>query len=360
MNDMNENNNAENENTNTRQKETNKLQLREKLIITLLIIICIPLLWKLILVIDEKKNYTIETLYDTENGLKVLEFPRKNDWLYFNKVVYNTKSVPNYATYIAAITNLKEQSLIEFFSTQFETDVKETQIFAKDYVEPTEDEQEDEQENNKDIINSVEYMTSVLKKMNPNAENIQIAKNSAANKKNANKKYAKQKKFLTTVYSSMNPDTDKSSSSLENIKSEPVSILFSFYEKGYHYYQRFDCDFMTFKQIIKESMKTKKIKQEIIYVKCADMYTYKAPAKYYKKNLRKYEIFKKYTKQNKEWINAINQERRELINSKNYSTTQTIMAGDKFQPASFKNLIYTIEYMSDEDKKILIENENIK
>ena len=51
MNDMNENNNAENENTNTRQKETNKLQLREKLIITLLIIICIPLLWKLILLL---------------------------------------------------------------------------------------------------------------------------------------------------------------------------------------------------------------------------------------------------------------------------------------------------------------------
>ena len=38
---------------------------------------------------------------------------------------------------------------------------------------------------------------------------------------------------------------------------------YSYYEKGYHYYQRFDCDFMTFKQIIKESMKTKKIKQEI-------------------------------------------------------------------------------------------------
>jgi len=356
MNDLNENNNTENKNTNTIQTENDKLQLREKLIIAILVIICIPFLWKLFLIIDEKKNYTIETLYDSENGLKVFEYPRKNDWLHFDKVVYNKKSVPNYATYIAAITNFKEQSLIEFFSTQFETEVKETQIFAKDYVESA----ENEEENDKDIINSVEYMTSVLKKMNPNAENIQIVENYAAKTKNINKKYSKQKNFLTTVYKNMNPDTDKSSSSLDNTKSEPVSILFSFYEKGYHYYERFDCDFMTFKQIINESMKTKKIKQEIIYVKCADIFTYKAPAKYYKKNLRKYEIFKKYTKQNQEWIDAINQERRVLINSINYSTTQTIMAGDKFQPNSFKNMIYTIEYMNDADKKLLIKNENIK
>lgn len=351
------NENIEIQNNNETEKNSVNNQIRIIIIRIIVLIICFLILYPVWLKIDEKMNYSQETLYDNDDtNTVVMNFFRNNKWKQYGKVTLNPKSVPNYKTFFVAIVNPKERAEIQYFSTQFETDIKETEVYKLNENIP------EKLNNTQQSTNKIseEYMLSVLKKMNPKAENIKIVKNFTKNSKNLPSKYKYQKKFLEQAYMNMNPATIKSKSSINDVIAEPVSILFSYYEDGYHYYQRFDCDFLSFLQVFDETMKTKKIKQEIQYTKCADVYSYKALAKYYKKNLRVYNVFRKNTNVNSEWIEVANEKRREILHSKNYSTTQTIMAGDKFKPEYLKNLIFTIEYMDPNNKKYLADDLKIK
>lgn len=313
------------------------------------------LLYKAYFIAEEKRCYDKETLNDPLFNIKVIDFPVKDGWRSYGKVIVNEQSIPNFETFFIAAVYPDEQAEIKLFSTQFETAVQKLEEFPVNEEIPSE-------------INSVsvnnnqaaDYMFSVLKKMNPKAENIKLIKNYTKPSQKNSRKYLNKKQFLISAYSDINPATQKSKSELKNVIAEPVSLLFSFYENGYRYYQRIDCDYTGFVQVFEETMSSKKIRQKIKYTKCENVYSYRVLAKYYGKNLRTYEVFKKYAIPDKTWLETVNEARRKIIHASGYSTTQTIMSGDKFNPELLKNLIYTIEYMDTNDREYLTEDLNLQ
>lgn len=347
-------NNSDNEISETKTNSPVNHRLTAVFVFVLTVITAL-LLFKAYLLIDEKISYDKETLYDPIFNMKVVEFPVKDGWRPYGKVTVNENSIPNFETFFIAAVYPEEQTEIKLFSTQYETDIQKTEEFGIN-----EEISEEPDLPYEELSNSVkDYIFSVIKKMNPKAENIQIIKKFTNNTHKNQKKYLKKIQFLKTAYSDINPTTPKSKSKLKDVIIEPVSLLFSFNENGYRYYLRIDCDFTSFVQVFEEKMMSKKIRQKIRYVKCENVYTYQVLEKYYKKNMRHYEVFKKNAKPDVKWAVTLNEAKRNKIHNDSYSTTQTIMSGDKFNPELLKNLIYTIEYMSDTDKKYLAEDLSI-
>lgn len=274
--------------------------------------------------------YTSGKIIDNRSNIEVVQYKAPAKWLSFGKVFYNKSSIPNLLTFFVTTVNPKEDVDIQFFSTQYETSGNLVNS-DKEY---------------KDKDSPEKYMANIVKKLAPSAEYVKLEKKIKPSQYELN--YAKKEQnFFKVLYENINPGTTKGLSWLENFSVIPVHYIFSYYDKGEKYYQLIECRFVSFSQCFMNESAAR-LTAVIKYTKCEDFFSYRAPEKYFAKNKGKYNTFKKNLNVNPAWIDYSYAERRKLLASANYLTTETLLAGGNFDTESFKNLVYIIEYLDKE------------
>lgn len=299
-----------------------------KTIIVVFVIILFIFIW-LGMRIYDKIAYTETGLPDKKYNMDVVNFKIPAKWIPIGKVFYNPKSIPNLLTFFVAAVNPQEDVDFQFFSTQFET--SDNLVFS---------------DNENDCkINELNYFSAIVKKISPSAENIKIIKIEKPSKKEI-KQAKEDENFFISLYTNINPGTTKGQSWIEDIRTIPVHYIFSYEDKGEQYYQLLEGRFVSFVQYFSKSVTSKSdLRAKIRYTKCENIFSYRAPVKYFDKNMRKYETFKSSLKKNPEWMEYSYSERRQLLASSNFLTTESLAGGDKFDTEAFKNMVYTIEYL---------------
>lgn len=293
--------------------------------ITILLLLFVFSFWGIKLY--DKITYKSANLIDNHTNIEVAKYKIPSKWISFGRVFYNPTSIPNLLTFCISAANPKENVDIRFFSTQYET--SDNLINSdKDY---------------KDTDTTEKYLTNIVKRLAPSAEYIKLEKK--INPSSYEITFAKEKQdFFKTMYENINPGTTKGLSWLENLSATPVHYVFSYYEKGEKYYHILECLFVSFSQYFLNEPEAK-LTAVVKYTKCEDFFSYRAPEKYFAKNKGKYNTFKNNFNINPEWIDYSYAERRKLLASANYLTTETLVAGGTFDTEAFKNLVYIIEYL---------------
>ena len=279
--------------------------------------------------IYDKMQYKEVSLPDKKYNMNVVQFKMPKKWVPVGRVFYNPKSIPNLLTFFVAAVNPKEVVEFQFFSTQFETDDgKEFQSTGK--YKP---------------VSPEGYFAKIIKKLSPNATNIKLEKVIVASKKELDKAKLDGKNF-NKIYEDINPGTTKGRSWIDNYVNIPIKYIYSYEEKGKKYKHLLEGRFVSFVQCFSNKLeKTAKTHTAIKFIKCEDVFSYKAESTLFEKNKSKYKVFNKNVKINPQWIEYANSERRQILSDVEYITTESIVGGDKFKLNEFKNTIYVIEYL---------------
>lgn len=275
----------------------------------------------------DKLTYKPAKLVDNIPNIEVVQYKVPAKWLSFGKVFYNPSSIPNLLTFQVSAVDPKNNIDMHFFSTQYET--SGNILYSKEDYK-TKDTPE-------------KYLINIVKKLSPSAEYIKLEKKikpSIYEIKNTKEK----QDFFKILYANINPGTTKGLSWLENLSVVPVHYIFSYYEQGEKYYQLLEGRFVSFSQCFLNEPDAKLI-AVIKYTKCENFFSYRASEKYFAKNKGKYNTFKKNFNINPLWIDYSYAERRKLLSSLNYLTTETLVAGGNFDMEAFKNSVYIIEYL---------------
>lgn len=293
--------------------------------ITVILILFVLSFWGI--KIYDKYVYKSVKLIDNQSNIEVVKYKAPKKWVSFGRVFYNPSSIPNLMTFFVTTVNPKENADIQFFSTQYET--SGNLLYSK--------------EDYKTRDTAEKYLINIVKKLSPSAEYVKLEKKIKPSIYEIERAKEKQN-FFKTLYANINPGTTKGLSWLENLSVVPVHYIFSYYDKGEKYYQLIEGRFVSFSQCFLNEPEAKLI-AVIKYTKCEDFFSYRAPEKYFAKNKGKYNTFKKNFNVNPEWVEYSYAERRKLLSSVNYLTTETLVAGGNFNTENFKNLIYIIEYL---------------
>lgn len=282
----------------------------------------------------DKLNYNKISLPDNKYNISVADYKIPAKWLYADNIFYNQNSIPNLLTFYIVTVNPDKNAEFRCFSTQFETEDLDVS-------------------DNKAVNAPFDYdafVTDVVKKMSPNAENISLIKINPPSKDEM-KKAKEDAEFYSSLYYEINPGTQKGSTWLNNYAVQPVHYLFSYKENGHEYYQMIDAKISSFVQCF--SRDEKNIKSATKFVKCESMFSYKTLAENFDKNLRKYNTFKREMKINPQWIAKSYDERRSYISQADYITTQTLSGGNKFSQEELKNMVYAIEFLDEKSKSVI-------
>ncbi|MBQ2644623.1 hypothetical protein IJG14_03510 [bacterium] len=308
-----------------------------KKIIVLILIVMFSILGYVGNKVYYKNFYKTIKLPDKKYNTDIVEFTIPSKWIPIGKELYNPKSIPNLLTFFVAGINPKEEIEFQFFSTQFETqkfqDISNTQELNK--------------------FSAENYLTNVIKKLSPKAQNIELEKIITISGKETNEAEDYIEKY-NKLYEDINPVTTKGKSWLENFEVQPVKYLFSYTEGKDKYYQLLEGRFVFFIQCFSKAIdENTPIHTAIQFTKCEDLFSYKAKQNLFKKNMHKYKVFKKSIKINKTWLDYTNDERMQLLENLSYITTESLQGGAKFNPEAFKNTIYYIEYLDNNSKTAL-------
>lgn len=278
----------------------------------------------------DKFAYKPAKLVDNITNIEVAQYKIPSKWVSFGKVFYNPSSIPNLLTFYVSAVDPKKDIDMHFFSTQYET--------SGNIV--------NSEEEYKDKDNPEKYLTNIVKQLVPSAEFIKLEKKIKPSQNEINKA-KKEQDFLKVLYENINPGTTKGLSWLENLSVVPVHYIFSYYEHGKKYYQILDGRFVSFSQCFMNESAAQ-LTAVVRYTKCEDFFSYRASEKYFFKNKRKYNAFKRNFNINPKWIDYSYAERRKILASADYLTTETLLAGGNFDTEAFKNLVYIIEYLDKE------------
>ncbi len=263
----------------------------------------------------------------------VASYKIPSNWYYSENIIYNPKSIPNLLRYYVIVKDKRNSNEFLFFSTQYES--------SGNIVLEREEE----------VINPEEYFINIIKNIYPNAKNIKLVSKRRARTKEK-KEMKESQELFEIIYNETNPPTPKCKSGIEYEVAEPIHYLFSYEDNGQRYYQQFDGRIISFTQnFSKEITRQRNMNIKIRYIKCEDIFSYRAKVKEYRKNLRKYNVFKASYKKNDNWEEYNIKVRQQILALTNYMTTETHTAGEKFDIESFKNLIYTIEYLDKESRE---------
>lgn len=280
--------------------------------------------------IYDKVSYEKISLPDKQYNMDVVSFKIPKKWIPIGRVFYNPNSIPNLLTFFVAGVNPKDVVEFQFFSTQYETD----------------DGKEFQNTGEYKAVDPQKYFTGIVKRLSPTATNIVLEKVIPPSKGEL-KKAKHDADFFNYIYNDINPGTTRGRSWLDNLTVLPVKYVFSYEEKGKNYKHLLTGRFVSFVQCFSISLnQDANIHTAIKFIKCEDVFSYKAEESMFKKNEGKFEVFRKNLVINPEWIEYSNSERRQkLLEKTSYITTDSLVGGDKFNRDEFKNMIYYIEYL---------------
>lgn len=309
-------------------QQTDGIKIGVKTVLTVILGIVLMLTWLGFRIYD-RTAYQVIGLPDKKYNLDVVNFKVPYKWIPVGKVFYNPNSIPNLLTFFVAVINPKEDVECQFFSTQYETSNKSIEKKGGSFPK----------------TDSVDYFYSIIKQHSTKAENIELIEIIEPSKDEI-QQANKDKSFFVSMYENINPGTTKGQTWLDSMEVVPVHYLFSYQEDGKTYYHLLEGRFVFFIQCFSRVLHTRDdIHTAISYTKCENIFSYKAPIEYFKKNQRKYHTFKKSLKINPEWIEYSYGERRNLLSKMGYLTTESLVGGDKFRINEFKNMVYNIEYL---------------
>lgn len=303
------------------------IKIGKKTIISVLIFI-VAILTLLGFRTYNKLFFKTVALTDKKYHTDVVEFSYPKSWVPLGKVFYNPHSIPNLLTYFVATVNPQKIIECQFFSTQMETD-NGREFFSTGKTAKVQPE---------------EYFKNAILKMSPTAKNLQLKE-----KINPSKKELKQANFdkdlLNQIYSETNLGAEKGSSRLDDLTFLPVHYIYEYNEDGKEILHLIEGRFVFFNQIFSRELgDDAPINVSIKFVKCEDVFSYKAEKSLYKKNYGLYKHFKKNLKINEEWTKLATAERQQLLQKLPTITTVSMDGGDKFDTEAFKTTVYNIVY----------------
>lgn len=299
-----------------------------KKLICAVIITIIVLLSILGIKIFNKMFYKSTGLPDKKYYKNVVEFYYPHSWIPLGKVFYNPKSIPNLLTYFVATVDPKNIVECQFFSTQTETDNGEEYYFTKKVPK----------------IIPEEYISVAIAKMSPTAKDVRLIKSYKPTYLEL-KKAKRDKRVFSSVYSDSNPGNTKGSSGLENLTYLPFHYLYEYVEDGKNILHLMEGRLVFFNQYYAKAYNSdKQYVTSVKFVKCEDVFSYKAEKSLFNKNYAVYKFFKKNLKKNKEWEELALAERQQILANLPSETTATLDGGEKFDMEAFKNTVYNIEY----------------
>lgn len=284
--------------------------------------------------IYDKNAYFVTSLPDKETMMDIVTFKLPQNWVPIGRSFYNANSIPNMYTFFIAAINPKEDIDFQYFSTQCETDN------GKEFQEG----------NQFTTVTPEDYFKNIIKKITPKAENITLVERINPSKKDLIEA-AKEKFLFESVYADSNPGTTKGRTWLEKYSVTPVKYIFTFEENGKTYKQLLEGTFVFFVQCFSNKLELDApIHTAIKFIKCENIYSYKAESQLFDKNMGKYKVFHKNVKINNDWVDYSNVKRRNKLAELSYLTTNSLVGGDKFNVGKFKNTIYYIEYLDKNTK----------
>lgn len=300
----------------------------DKKLIYAVIAVIIILLCILGIKIFNKMFYKSVSLPDKKYYKNVVQFYYPRSWVPLGKVFYNPKSIPNLLTYFVATVDTKNIVECQFFSTQTETDNGDEYYLTQ---------------KNPDINPEV-YIATAIIKMSPTAKDVKLIKSYKPTYLEL-RKAKRDKRVFSSVYSDSNPGNEKGSSGLQNLTYLPFHYLFEYVEDGKSIRHLMEGRIIYFNQYYAKAFaKDNGYLVSVKYVKCEDVFSYKAEKSRYNRNYFIYKYFKDNLKKNQEWEELALAERQQILANLPTVTTATLDGGDKFDMDAFKNTIYNIEY----------------
>lgn len=319
--------NTENQNSEMQKREDIGIKIGKNTVVSVILLILI-VLFCLGVRIFNRLFYKSVALPDKKYYKDVVQFSYPKNWIPLGKVFYNPKSIPNLLTYFVATVNPNEIVECQFFSPQMETDNGSDYYLNKKLTKP----------------NPETYFAAAIMKMSPTAKDVRLVKSFKPTYLEL-RRAKLDKVMLNTVYQDSNPGNDKGRSCLENLTFLPVHYLYEYKENGKTILHLIEGRFVFFNQCFAQSLDFDvPYLVAIKFVKCEDIFSYKAEKSIYGKNLIIYNYFKKHLKKNKEWERLAVAERQEILAKLPTVTTATLDGGEKFNDEAFKNTVYNIEY----------------
>lgn len=278
--------------------------------------------------IFNKLYYKTVSLPDKKYYKDVVQFSYPQKWIPLGKVIYNPQSIPNLLTYFVATVNPKEIVECQFFSTQTETDNGSDFYCNKNLTTP----------------NPETYFSAAIMKMSPTAKDMKLVKSFKPTYLEL-RRAKLDMDMLNSVYQDSNPGNDKGRTTLENLTFLPVHYLYEYVEDGKTILHLMEGRYVFYNQSYSNSLDSDSpYSVAIKFIKCENVFSYKAEKSIYKKNFGIYKHFKKTLKINKEWEKLALAERRQILDKLPTVTTATLDGGEKFNTEAFKNTMYNIEY----------------
>lgn len=303
--------------------------------IVILVCIClIAILGALTLKIYNKVAYKSVALTDKKYYKNVAEFSYPKKWIPLGKVFFNGKSIPNLLTFFVATVNPIDIVECQFFSTQMESDNGNT-FFST---------------GNLAVANPEKYFENAILKMSPTAQNIKLIKKYKPTYREL-KQTNHDKNIFMTVYTDTNPGTEKGSFFLKNTDFLPIHYLYEYVEDGKTINHLIEGRFVFFNHCFSKSLgENPPIQVAINFIKCENIFSYKAEKSIYNKNYGIYKNFKKNLKFNEEWQNLAIAERQRILQTIPTITTLSLKNGEKFNIEAFKATVYNIEFPDEATK----------
>ena len=304
-----------------------EIRVGQKTIFAIFVIITLILCF-LGIRIHNKLSYKTIALTDKKYYKDVAEFSYPAKWVPLGKVFYNPQSIPNLLTFFVATVNPKEIVECQFFSPQMETD-NGREFFSTTKLAKFAPEK---------------YLENAILKMSPTAKNIKLVKKITPGKKELKQAYL-DKNLFNSIYTETNPGTTKGCSELNGLTFLPVHYLYEYNEDGKDIMHLMEGRIVFFNQTFSKSVdENAPINVAIKYIKCENIFSYKAEKTLYRKNIGIYKHFKKSLKTNEEWEKLAVAERQQILQKLPTITTMSLGGGDKFDIDAFKNTVYKIEY----------------
>lgn len=319
----------------TENKKTDEfgvgIKIGRKTVIAVIFLI-LAVLFVLGVKIFNKSFYKTVALPDKKYYKNVVEFSYPKKWIPLGKVFYNPNSIPNLLTFFVATVNPKEIVECQFFSTQMETDDGSEYYLTKNTAK----------------ADPVMYFASAIMKMSPTAKDLKLVKSYKPTYLEL-RRAKLDKNLLRDVYADSNPANDKGQSSLFELTYLPVHYLYEYVEDGKTIHHLIEGRFVFFNQLYSKSMGFNvPVSVSIKFVRCENVFSYKAEKSIYWKNYGIYKNFKDNLKINDEWEKLAMQERQDILVSLPKVTTATLEGGGKFNLEGFKNTVYSILYPDEE------------
>lgn len=326
------------EQTETTEKTDNKtsefgvgIKIGKNTVIVVVALILV-LVFFLCVKIYNRVFYKTVALPDKKYYKDVVQFSYPKKWVPLGKVFYNPNSIPNLLTFFVATVNPKEVVECQFFSTQMETDDGQEYFLNKKMATPEPE----------------LYFATAIMKMSPTAKDIKLVKSYKPTYLEL-RRARLDKNLVQDVYSDSNPTNDKGQSSLNKLTYLPVHYLYEYVEDGKIIRHLIEGRFVFFNQIYSKSIVyNAPPKVAIKYIRCENIYSYKAEKSLYWKNYGIYKNFKNNLKINQEWEKLAMSERQAILEQLPHVTTVTLNGGGQFNLEEFKNTVYRILYPDEE------------